>query len=182
MTLRYDISQHYALKSVIEQIFGNQAWLDLKECTSIPTWRKYVQKLFTAVRISIEESIDIRDEACMVAVHENLDHGINAAKSAKDIDDLLSVLSATLLRQVFLQIRQLPNRRTARKVTLARENWKLNNHRTVQYVQAPRQVEALFWSEQQRKIGPEKQMELFYEHRTSKSNLPFSQWCSEQEA
>ncbi len=182
MTLQADISQYYALKTAIEQLLGNQAWLDLKECTSVPTWRGYVLKLFTAVRISIEQSIEIRDEAWVAEVHENLDRGAMAAKSAKDIGDLLSALSATLLRQVFLQIGRLPNRSTARKVTLAREYWKLNGHRSVQYIQTPTQIEAVFWSDQQRSIGVKKQRKLHIEHRASKSKLPFSKWCRAREA
>lgn len=182
MTLRPDTSQYYALKAAIEQLLGNKAWLDLKECTSVRTWRKYVLKLFDAVRISITQSIEIRDEAWVVEVHENLDRGAMAAKSAKDIDDLLSVLSATLLRQVFLQIGRLPNRSTARKVTLAREYWTLNSHRSVQYIQTPTQIEAVFLSDQLRSIGVKKQRELHNEHLASKSKLPFSKWCRARKA
>lgn len=181
MTLRPDISQHYALKAAIEQLLGNQAWLDLKECTSVRTWRKYVLKLFEVVRISIDQSIEIRDDDWVVEVHENLDRGNVAANSSKDIDDLLSILSATLLRQVFLQIGRLPNRSTARKVTRAGEFWKLNGHRSVQYIQTPTQIEAMFWSNQQQSIGIEKQMALRKEHRASKSKLPFSKWCRARE-
>jgi hypothetical protein len=181
MTLRHDISHYYALKTAIEQLFGNRAWLDLKECTSVPTWRAYVLKLFAAVRISIDQSIEIRDEGWVAEVQENLDRGAVAAKSAKDIDELLSALSATLLRQVFLQIGTLPDRSTARKVTLAREFWTLNRHRSVQYVQTPTQIENAFFNDQQRRICFDKQVELRKEHRASKSKLPFSKWCRARE-
>jgi hypothetical protein len=182
MTLQADTSHYYVLKAAIEQLLGNQAWLELKECTSVPTWRRYVLTLFAAVRISIEQSIEIRDEAWVAEVHENLDRGAMAAKSAKDIDGLLSALSATLLRQVFLQIGTLPNRSTSRKVTLAREYWTLNGHRSVQYIQTQTQIEAVFWSNQQRSIGVKKQRKLHDEHRASKSKLPFSQWYRAREA
>ena len=182
MTLRHDISQYHALKTAIEQLLGNQAWLDLKECTSVPTWRRYVLRLFAVLRISIDQSIEIRDEGWLAEVHENLDRGALAAKSATEIDELLSALSATLLRQVFLQIGTLPNRSTARKVTLAREYWTLNGHRSVQYIQTPTQIENAFWNYQQRSIGFKKQMELRKEHRATKSKLPFSKWCRAREA
>lgn len=182
MTLRHDISQFYALKTAIQQLLGNRAWLDLKECTSVPTWRSYVLKLLEAVRISTDQSIEIRDESWVAEVHENLQRGTIAAKSAKEIDELISVLTATLLRQVFLQIGMLPNRSSAQKVTRAREYWTLNGHRTVQYTQTPTQIESAFWSAQQRSIGLEKQMELRKEHRASKSKLPYSKWCRAREA
>ena len=181
MTVRPDISQYYALKAAIEQLLGNQAWLELKECTSVSMWKKYVLKLIAAIGVGIEQSIEIRDEGWVAEVHENLDRGTKGAKAAKDIDDLLSVLSATLLRQVFLQIGRLPNRSTARKVTRAGEFWKLNGHRSVQYIQTPTQIEAMFWSNQQQSIGIEKQMALRKEHRASKSKLPFSKWCRARE-
>ena len=89
MTLRHDISQFYALKTAIQQLLGNRAWLDLKECTSVPTWRSYVLKLLEAVRISTDQSIEIRDESWVAEVHENLQRGTIAAKSAKEIDELV---------------------------------------------------------------------------------------------
>lgn len=177
MPLRADISQYCALKFAIKQLLGNQAWLDLKECTSLSTWRAYVLKLIKAVRVSIEESVEVRDQMWMDAVIDNLKRGTESVKSSKDIDSLLSGFSATLLRQVFLQIGTIPNHQSARRVTLRRETWRLNYHCSVQSLA---QVEAVFWSEQQRRIGIERQMELHYEYRVSKSKLPFSQWCRER--
>ena len=84
-------------------------------------------------------------------------------------------------RQVFLQIGMLPNRTTARRVTLGRQYWRLDSHRSVQYVQSPEQIEAAFWSDQQRQLGFERQMELRDEYRASRSKLPYSRWCQEKE-
>jgi hypothetical protein len=180
MPFRHVTSQFYALKAAIEQLLGNDAWLDLKECTSLSTWRAYVLKLLKAVRISIHESVVVRDQAWIGAVNVSIARGEEAAKSSKDIDDILSNFTATLLRQEFLLIGMLPNRRTAHKVTLSRENWRLNGHRSVQYVQSSIQLEAEFWNEQQGRIGFERQMELRNEHRASRSKVPFSQWCHER--
>ncbi|MGB9150557.1 MAG: hypothetical protein WCB36_09960 [Burkholderiales bacterium] len=181
MPLQYDISQNYALKSTIEQLFGKQAWLDLKETTSLTIWRAYVVKIFNAIEISIHESVAIRDDAWINEISENLERGRNLAKLAKDIETLVSILAAVLLRQVFLQIGQCPSRISGKKVTLSRENWRLNESRSVQYVQSPIQIEAVFWGEQQRRIGIERQMYLRTQYRKSKSRLPFSKWCLEFE-
>lgn len=182
MPLRHDISQNYALKAAIEELLGNQAWLDLKETTSVATWRRYIIKLIDAIEISINESIEIRDESWEIMVKENLSIGRQSAKTAKNIEDLLSVFSATMLRQVFLQIGLCPSRETTKLVTLSRENWRLNTHRSVQYIQSPAQIEATFWSEQQHRIGFDKQMKLHNTYRKSKSTLSFSRWCREHEA
>jgi hypothetical protein len=180
MPLKHDTSHLSMLKQAIEELLGREAWYDLKETTSEAKWRKYLLKLLKAVRISVHESIDVRDKAWIDAVDENLSRGEETLKSSKDIDDLLSSFTATLLRQVFLQIGMRPTRSDAQKVSLSKENWKLNSHRSVQYVQSKVQLEAVFWSEQQKKIGFQKQMALHDEHRQSKSELPYSEWCRQR--
>lgn len=179
VSLRQDVTQLYEIKSVLEQLFGNQAWLDLKECTSLSKWKRHTLRLVKAIRLSIEESVEIRDQPWMDEVNENLDRGMKSIRASKSVEAMLSGFCATILRQVFLQIGMIPNRRSVRKVPLTRENWRLNAHRSVQYVQTAMQVERLFWSEQQRRIGFEKQMELRSEYRTSNSKLAFSEWCRE---
>ncbi|RQP21143.1 hypothetical protein DZC73_29430 [Albitalea terrae] len=170
------------LKSAIEQLLGRDAWYELKETTSLSPWRKHVLKLIKAIRVSIRESVQVRDATWMSEVTENLVRGEQAARKSKDIDELLSCFTATLLRQVFLQIGMLPDRTTSPTVSLSKENWRLNRQRSVQYVQSMEQLEAVFWSEQQSRIGFEKQMELHNEHRWSKSELPYSEWCRAREA
>lgn len=182
MPLEHDISHRYALKSAIEQLLGRDAWYALKETTSLTPWRKYVLKLLKAIRISIHESIEVRDPAWLRAVDENLNRGEEVAKASKDIDALLASFTATLLRQVFLQVGSLPSRKGQSSVSLGKENWRLNGQRSAQYVQSPSQKESAFWSEQQARIGFERQIELHNEHRWSKSELPYSEWCREREA
>jgi hypothetical protein len=177
MPLQHDTSHRIMLKSAIEELLGRDAWYALKETTSLTPWRKNVLKLLKAIRISIETSVEIRDKAWMDAVNENLARGEEGIKASDDIDEMLSCFEATLLRQVFLQIGALPNRQGRPSVSLSKENWRLNGQRSVQYVQSQTQLESAFWSEQQRRIGVERQMELHYEHRRSKSPLPYSEWC-----
>jgi hypothetical protein len=180
MPLEHDISHRIMLKSAIEQIFGRDAWYALKETTSLVPWRKYVLKSFTAIRISIEESVEVCDQAWLAAINENLLRGETEAKASKDIDNLLSCFTATLLRQVFLQMGRVPSRGGQSTVSLKRENWCLNGHRSVQYVQSKTQLESLFWYEQQGRIGIDKQLKLSDEHRRSKSILPYSAWCQKR--
>lgn len=177
MSLKHDLSHRIAIKSAIEQVLGRDSWYELKETTSLTPWRKNILKVLKAIRISIDTSIEIKDQAWTEAVNENLTGGAQKVRSSKDIDELLSSFEATLLRQVFLQIGMVPNREGQSSVSLRKENWRLDGLRTVQYVQSPAQVEANFWSEQQRRIGFEKQTELHNEHRGSKSKLSYSAWC-----
>ena len=177
MPLQHDLSHRIAIKSAIEQLLGSEAWYELKETTSLAPWRRNVLKLLKAIRVSIDASVEIKDQLWTDAVNENLTRGEKGVRSSKDIDELLSSFEATLLRQVFLQIGMVPNRKGQPAVSLRKENWFLNSERSVQYVQSPAQLEAVFWGEQQRGIGFEKQMELRNEHRWSKSPLPYSVWC-----
>jgi hypothetical protein len=183
MTLRHDEAQYFALKTAIEGILGHEAWLDLKECTEVAKWRRYFLKLIEAIRVSLEASVEICDQGWRDEVRENLNRGKNKVKASKSIEDLLSSLTATLLRQTFLQIGQLPNRTMiAEKVTLSRQNWRLCGYRSVQYVQTPAQVEAVFWHEQQSRIGFPEQIALHDRYRNSRSKLSFSQWCRNLES
>lgn len=181
MPLKHDLSHVYVLKTAIEQILGRDAWYELKETTSVAPWRKCLLKLVAAIRLSIDESVQVADADWLLAVHENLDRGTAHLKKAKGFDELLVTTTAVLLRQVFLQIGQLPDRRGTASVTLSRENWRLNGHRSVQYVQSKEQLEAVFWMAQQRRIGFERQMELHNEHRHSKSKLSYSEWSRARE-
>jgi|SRR5271156_5851071 len=177
--LRADISQHVAIKTALERIFGRRAWLDLKECTSITIWKKYAAKLLQATQIAIEETIQIRDDDWFSEICQHLDRGLEIARGAKSVDELFSGLSATLMKVVFLQIGTLPDRCSATKITLDRSNWRLDTFRTVQYVQGKGQLEGLFWSKQQKLVGVEKQMKVWNQYRTSRTKVPYSKWCAE---
>jgi hypothetical protein len=167
----------YALKSSIEDLLGNRAWLELKETTSATTWRRYVLKLLDAVELSVETTVLIKDEEWSQGIRANLEHGRELARIAKSPEDAISALSATLLRQVFLQLGSSPSRKMAKAVPLKPQNWDFSGFRSVQYVQSPKQKEDFFLSKQRRSIGFEAQLDLQAEYRQSASKLLYSVWC-----
>lgn len=180
MPMKYDLSHMYALKSAIEDLLGKAAWRDLKECTSLTTWRCYVLKVIDAIELSVKTNIQICDEDWMSQVSSNLEHGRSLVRAAKDTDDLVAALTATLLEQVFLQLGHAPRRKTSSTVTLKADNWRLDSFRSVQIVQTPAQREALFVSKQRREIGFNAQFDLEGEYRRSRSKLPYSIWCTQR--
>ncbi|AWI55416.1 hypothetical protein DEH84_17640 (plasmid) [Aquabacterium olei] len=182
MPMKHDLSHMYALKSAIEDLLGEAAWRDLKECTSLATWRRYVLKVIDAIELSVKTNIQICDEDWMNQVTNNLAHGRDLARIARNTDDLVAALTATLLEQVFLQLGHAPHRKTSRAVTLKAENWRLDGFRTVQIVQTPAQREALFMSKQRREIGFDAQFDLEAEYRRSRSKIPYSVWCAQRES
>ena len=78
-----DMSHMYALKSAIEDLLGNRAWLELKESTSTTTWRRYGLKLVNAIELSIGTTIKIKDEDWSAEVHSNLEHGREQGKQER---------------------------------------------------------------------------------------------------
>jgi hypothetical protein len=133
--LRADMSQYYALKATIEQLFGHAAYAELKECTSLAIWKRHVNKLFNSIKISVHETVEIADETWFEDLDENIALGKEHVKLAKSVDELFAALSAILARLVFLQLGYLPQRSDSEEVTLAKSYWKLIPERTVQYVQ-----------------------------------------------
>ena len=181
MPLIADISHRIAVKSAIEEILGEDAWYEIKETTSITPWRRNTLKVLKVLRISIAATVLIRDEAWAEQVESNLSRGEADIRASKDIDELLSSFEATLVRQAFLQVGLGVNHKGRPCASFRKENWTLDVHRTVMYVQTPAQVERKFWSEQQQRIGFQAQIDLRGEHRRSKSKLPYSVWCRQRE-
>lgn len=177
MSISPDISSLFSLKSTLERLFGKKAWYELKESTSVSLWRKYAVKTLEAIRISINETIEIRDENWIISIEENIEFGITALRAAKSIEEIIGSLSSTLIQQTFLQIGQMPNCVHRKQVTLRKTQWKLDTYRSVQVIQSPNQREALFWSKQQKEIGFPAQRDLMFEYNRSRTSLPFSKWC-----
>jgi len=180
MTLRADESQYVAIKTVSEQLLGRKAWYDLKECTSMVVWKKYVIKLLRAVKLAVQETVHVRDDAWFGELSDFVERGLEDTRKSKSIDELFSRLAAALLRISFLQVGVFPDRSKSQEVPLRRDHWRLSAFRSVQYVQSLGQLEGRFWSEQQRKLGAQNQMAVWERYRLSKNKIPYSKWCAEQ--
>jgi hypothetical protein len=171
-------SKYLSLKSSIENLFGTQAWYDLKESDSVSIWRKYITKTLKALRISIHETVEICDKKWISDADRYIDDGLNILKGLNTIDELISCLAATALNLSFLQTGFMPSRRgEERSISLRKKNWRHNHYRQVVYLQVPKQRENLFWGEQQRKLGFQEQMKLYEQYRRSDSKIPYSEWC-----
>ena len=180
MEIRADTSYFFALKSVIEQLFGRNAWYELKETTSVSVWRHYLKRTVLALEIAIENTVHA-DELWHQEASELLKACEESLCSATTFDHLVSSFTATLLRLTFLQIGQIPENYRKDKVSLHKSNWKLDSYRTVIYAQKPTQRARLFWIKQQRQIGFDAQRDLYDEHRRSSSTLSYEDWCKKRE-
>ena len=176
-----EYTKYLVLKSAFEDLFGSEAWYALKESNHLLIWRKYAIKTLKAIKTSIDETIEIADNDWRKQVDLEIDGGIDRVKKDGSIDEIIATLAGTLIRISFMQIGNMPRRKGSRKVgSLRKEIWKLNAFRTVIYLQTREQKERLFWSNQQRNIGFENQIDLRTEYRRSRSNLSYSEWCEER--
>lgn len=177
-----EYTKYLHLKFVIERLFGSDAWYALKESNHIPTWRKYGIKTLRAIAVSIEATVEVFDGVWRKDIDAEIAEGIERIKACKEIDEIIASLAGTLICVSFMQIGHMPNRRSAPKPpTLRKDAWRFDAFRTVTYTQTKKQKEQLFYVRQQREIGHDAQFELRVKYRQSKSKLPYSEWCVQEE-
>ena len=158
--IRYDMSQFYSMKDVMEQLFGKRAYLRLKETASLKDWKDSTIKLLNAILLASESSIVIADDDWRNEITDAVKLGVKLISSADHSSDLFSSLAATLTRIAFVQIGCMPNHRSQQKtVPLTKEWWTLRHFRSVQYVQSEAQKAALVQVREKREAARLKRQE-----------------------
>ena len=138
--LRFDMSQFYPLKAVLEELLGHRVYSRLKETATLRDWQDVLQRLLRAIKLAIESTVDIADQDWFAEIDSILELGKTQIAESKTVTDLFACLSATLVRVVFLQIGFLPlGRQQIENIPLTKERWTLRSVRTVQYVQNRKQ-------------------------------------------
>jgi len=141
--MKYNLEEGYPLKALIEKLFGNRAWLEIKHSTSLANWKKYSIRILSAIETSAKATIEVADNTWFEELSELIEHGKTRIKTAKNTEQLFANLSASLAEVSFLQIGQVPNHSRFNQTTLRHPcNWKLNSFRSVQYIQSRKQAEA----------------------------------------
>ena len=139
--MKYNLEDAYALKSVVENLFGNRAWLEIKHATGVATWKKYSIKILSAIQISAKATVEISDSEWHSELHELIEHNKKIIKLAKDTEQIFASLSGALANISFFQLGRMPSNLTCNQVTLRHPGkWKLNQYRSVQYVQTKEQL------------------------------------------
>lgn len=150
--IRYDMSQFYSMKDVMEQLFGKRAYLRLKETASLKDWKDSTVKLLNAILLASESSVAVADEDWRNEITDAVKLGVKVISSSEHISDLFSSLAATLTRISFVQIGCMPNHRLQQKtVPLKKDWWTLRHFRSVQYVQSEAQKAALIQVREKKK-------------------------------
>ncbi len=142
--LRYDMSQFYSLKAVLEEVLGHPVYLKLKETGTLADWRKATTRLLDAIQLSIASTVLVADQNWRDEIASLVLHGKETIKGCDRAGDLFAALTAILIRLVFLLIGNVPSRyRYRRTAPLTADFWTLNQYRSVQYVQTAEQKQAL---------------------------------------
>lgn len=179
MTNNY--TRYIHIKHAIEAVFGGGAWYELKETTNPKVWRKWAAKLLNAYTVVQTASITIVDDDWVREFDDNIQQGLASIKSAKTIDEVVDALSATLVRQSFLQFGMTLNRGGGSTIApLRKDDWKLDRYRSVQYVQTKQQKDDLFYRDLQRQTNPKTSMDAKQAYLASKTDLSFKDWYSQQ--
>jgi hypothetical protein len=141
--VEYNLEDAYGLKSLVENLFGNRAWLDIKHATDVKTWTKYSTRILSAIEFSAKVTVEIADDEWFKELNSVIEHGKARIKLAKSTEQIFAALSASLANISFLQLGRVPTAVRGERVTLRHQgNWKLNQFRSVQYVQSKEQAAA----------------------------------------
>lgn len=139
----YNLEDAYGLKSIVECLFGNRAWLDVKHATDVKTWKKYSIRILSAIECSAKATVEIVDNEWFDELNSLVEFGKSNLSSAETTEEIFASLSSSLTRISFFQIGRVPSNVLRKQVTLRhRRNWKLNQFRSVQYVQSKEQAKA----------------------------------------
>lgn len=143
--MRYNHEDGYALKDLFENLFGSNAWYDIKHSTDLKKWKKYSEKALSALEKSAQTTVKIVDDEWLNEFSSIIELGKSRIESSKDFEQLFSNLAASFGELSFLQLGMRPRRKGINKITLRHpSDWKLDRYRSVQYVQNPEQREALY--------------------------------------
>jgi hypothetical protein len=133
----------YAIKALIEKLFGPAEFLKIKMGGSMSDWRKAGMKLLDAIELAVKSTAEVADSDWFEEVATTTKNGKERVQKAETIDSLLSHLVAVLAELVFIQLGNFPLHRPLHKTTpLTRDWWTLTGYRSVQYVQSNRQKRA----------------------------------------
>lgn len=142
-----DIAYGVAFKRLIEDVLGKASWLEAKECTSLVIWKKLCTRLLKANEATILSSVEVCDDRFIIDIEKEVEHGRKTISSSKDFTTLFMALSSALSTISFLQCGGVPVT-SGRSVRIKEgKQWKMDFHRSVQYVQTKEQLERVeYWS------------------------------------
>lgn len=133
------VGDYAAMKSVVERILGKAAYESIKETTAFAPWKKAMVKVLDVLRLAIEENVKVVDDDWTAQVDYCFAHHRKVIRDTRFVDELFGSMAAALTEIAFLQLGHIPSVKARKTPPLSRGVWKLDEHRSVQYVQTPAQ-------------------------------------------
>src|SRR5713101_6556747 len=90
--LRFDMSQFYPLKAVLEELLGHRVYSRLKETATLRDWQDVIQKLLRAIKIAIESTVGIADDDWFADIDSVFELGRTQIAESKTVTDLFANL------------------------------------------------------------------------------------------
>ena len=150
--MRYNLEDGYALKSLVENLFGKRSWLEIKHATSSKVWKKYSVRILASISLAARTTVEIADADWHKELESIIELGKSRIGKAKDSEAIVSVLAGTLGLISFHQLGRMPNNGHRSQVTLRHPgNWVFSQFRSVQYVQSREQAGAKLAHDKSRK-------------------------------
>lgn len=162
----------------MEDLFGTDAWYELKETTSLNTWKKYLLRALQSYLVAAKETIEVFDKGWWVDFEANNLDGQSAIKNCSDFDQAISLFCATIARQSYIQMGRCPRRPPGRKSKfgLQKHLWNLSSLRSVQYIRSKKQIANAFEARLRKEIGFDGYLDATSAHRRSGTRLEFEEW------
>jgi len=121
--------------SLIQNLFGDKPYREVKGWQSPKELKKYLLKIIKAYEKSISLNIDFADlghKNTMFDLLEIYEKQIKLSKTFGELDQTFISLQSEL---IFLLIGKIPNNWRKKTVRMIDSNWNLNEERTIIYIQ-----------------------------------------------
>ena len=123
-----------SFENLMSSLFGKTNFHGTTGYIPLENWKKYILRIFKALKTSICVNIDIADLAFRSKIISICDEAIIKLEEAENMDEINTITIERLVKLTFMLQGGLPNNWNKKSVNLP-HNWKLNTFRKVVYLQ-----------------------------------------------
>lgn len=131
---------------LVQQLYGQNDYNRIRKRQTVSAARNHYTKILDTFQISLNETILVADKNQMESLNSIIDEGKSRLKAAKAFDFLDNIFLEIQTKLIFQLIGLVPDRWSQINVANRKEDWRLNSHRQIQYVQNNKQKESLIFS------------------------------------
>ena len=142
------MKKHIEIPIQLSFLFWNIYWeweyQSFKDTSSFSNYKNQYIKLIKTIRKSVKDNILISDDYFLEEINNEIEESINDCKKSKDINDLNAEIICFFSNFSFLLLWNRPDNFWFDKIYFSKtkkinSNWKLNDFRSIQYIQTEEQ-------------------------------------------